>query len=508
MPTEQTSANPIEERAVRLEKLGDLRTRGIDPFPARSPVVGERRPIARLLDEFESLTRSGERVVAAGRIKAVRAHGGAVFADLEDEGQKIQVHLREDVVGATAFELFNRDADHGDFIAVAGKCFLTRRGEKSIEAAEWGMLAKALRPLPAKWHGLADTEIRYRKRYLDLIANPETRGLFLKRGAVIRAIREFFEKEGFIEVETPVLQTIPGGADARPFVTRHNALGLDMYLRIAPELYLKRCVAGGLNKVYEIARCFRNEGIDHLHNPEFTQVEFYQAYADYRDLMTLAERFLPWLAEKINGKLAVEQDGKTMDLTPPYPRMTFKEALRNIGGFDLSKYPDRESLADAAARAGVTVEPLDGRGRILDNLYKKLVRPRIINPTFILDYPTEMLPLAKRVSEDRDCTESFQLLMAGGMELLKAFTELNDPLDQRARFEEQEKLRAAGDEEAQRIDEDYLEALETGLPPTAGCGIGVDRLVALLTGSHSIKEVILFPTMRPLGTEGSTTGSV
>ena len=359
------------------------------------------------------------------------------------------------------------------------------------------LLTKTLRPLPAKWHGLSDVEVRYRKRYLDLVANPDVRGIFIKRSLLVQAIREFFQKEDFMEVETPILQPLYGGANATPFITHHNALDIDLYLRIAPELYLKRLVVGGFNRVFEIARCFRNEGIDHLHNPEFTQVEFYQAYADYNDLMDLTERLLPELVSKVCSKLEVEHEGETIDFKPPYPRTTFRDLLIQHGQFDIEDYPDRSSLAKAAEKRGVSVEDSDDRGKIMDNIYKKLVRPKIINPTFMIDHPVELSPLAKKKPDDDRYVERFQLLLAKGVELCNAFSELNDPIDQKARFVEQEESRAAGDTEAQRMDRDYIEALETGMPPTAGFGMGIDRLTAILTGSHSLKEVILFPTMRP-----------
>lgn len=486
--------NPIEEAAARLEKLRKITEAGIDPYPSTS---ARTHLTSQLLTDFEALSKAGTNVTVCGRIKARRGHGGACFADLEDAGGKIQLHFKRDVVGASAFDFFESNVDLGDFLQASGKPFVTRMGEKSLEISGYKILTKALRSLPAKWHGLADVEIRYRKRYLDLIANPEVRNIFKKRAALVQALREFFLNEGFLEVETPVLQPIYGGANAEPFVTHHNALNLDLYLRIAPELYLKRLVVGGFERVFEIARCFRNEGIDHLHNPEFTQIEFYQAYADYEDLMRLTERLLPQLVEKINGKLQVEYEGKTIDFTAPYPRLSFRDALIKFGDFDIEKYADRASLAKAAEARGLKVEPADGRGKILDNLFKKLVRPKIVNPTFIINHPLELSPLAKKLRADERYVERFQLLLAQGTELINAFSELNDPIDQKNRFLEQEKAREAGDTEAQRHDADYVEALEVGLPPTAGFGMGIDRLTALLVGSHNLKEVILFPTMRP-----------
>ncbi len=484
----------VEEAAVRLEKLRAISAAGVDPYPSAS---SRTHRIADLLGNFDALERKKENVTVVGRIKAIRGHGGACFADLEDGTEKIQLHMKRDVAGASAYDFFEQVADRGDFIQANGAPFVTKRGEKSIEVSAWAMLAKSLKPLPDKWHGLADVEIRYRKRELDLVANHEVRAIFKKRSLIVQTIREFFTKEGFMEVETPILQPIPGGATARPFATHHNALDIDLYLRVAPELYLKRLIAGGYERVFEIARCFRNEGIDHSHNPEFTQIEFYQAYADYDDLMALTERLLPHVAEKTNGSASVEYDGKKIDFTAPYPRITFRDALIEYGDIDIEKYPDRAKLAKAAEKAGIKVEKSDDRGAIMDNLFKKLVRPKIVDPTFIINHPVELSPLAKKLRKDPRYVERFQVLLGGGVELCNAFSELNDPIDQRERFAEQEKLREKGDIEAQRFDKDFVEALEIGMPPTAGFGMGIDRLAAVLTGSHNLKEVILFPTLRP-----------
>ncbi|MEY4745378.1 MAG: lysine--tRNA ligase [Candidatus Parcubacteria bacterium] len=490
----QEQKNPIEERAVRLEKLHAAASMGIDPYPATAKRTHE---IAPLLLNFESAVADGTETTVVGRLKAVRGHGGACFADIEDGTGKIQLHLKSDVLGATSFETFEKIVDRGDFIQVTGTCFVTKRGEKSIEAKSWTLLTKALAPLPDKWHGLADVEVRYRRRELDLISNPEVRLVFRKRSLIVSEIRRFLEAEGFMEVETPILQSVAGGATARPFVTHHNALGIDLYLRIATELHLKRLVVGGFERVFEIGRIFRNEGIDHLHNPEFTSVEFYMAYADYRDLMSMTERLLAAVTSRVNGSPFIEHDGAKIDFTGPYPRISFRDAIKEFGGIDIENYDGRAELAKAAESLGVKVEPKDDRGAILDNLYKKTVRPMIVDPTFIIDHPTEILPLAKRKPGDGRYVESFQLVLGRGVELVKAFSELNDPLDQRKRFEEQERLRAAGDEEAQPMDEEFVAALEAGMPPTAGFGMGIDRLAALLTGSHNLKEVILFPTLRP-----------
>lgn len=490
---EKEEVNPIEERAVRLEKMRMAIAMGIDPYPARCE---RSHAITEVLARFEALEAEKAEVTIVGRLKAVRGHGGACFADLEDGNQKIQLHLKSDVIGATSFETFEKIIDRGDFLQVTGTPFVTKRGEKSIEAKSWALIAKSLEGLPDKWHGLTDTEVRYRKRYLDLVSNPEVRLAFRKRSLVVQVIREFFTERGFMEVETPILQAIAGGASARPFVTHHNALDTDLYLRIAPELFLKRLIVGGFERVFELGRSFRNEGIDHSHNPEFTSVEAYQAYADYHEHMAMTEDLLVRIAERVSGSTVVEYDGMTIDFAGPYPRVTFRDAIKQYADIDIENFDDRADLAKAAEAKGVKVEPKDDRGAILDNLYKKTVRPNIVDPTFIIDHPTEILPLAKRKPGAGNYVESFQLVMAKG-EYVKAFSELNDPIDQRQRFEQQEKLREGGDEEAQPMDEDFIEALAVGMPPTAGWGLGVDRLVAVFAGAHSLKEIILFPTLRP-----------
>lgn len=484
----------IEESAVRLEKLNQIIADGVNPYPS---VTERSHTIAEVLGDFDHIAETAEKVTIVGRVKSVRGHGGACFSDIEDGTQKIQLHVKKDLLGDETFDFFVKQIDHGDFVQVTGTAFVTKRGQNSICITEIKLLAKALRPLPAKWHGLSDVEIRYRKRYLDLIANPSVRTIFRKRSMLVQAIREFFHGEGFMEVETPILQPLAGGATARPFMTHHNALDIDLYLRIAPELYLKRLIVGGYERVFEIARCFRNEGIDHLHNPEFTQIEFYQAYADYNVLMILTERLLPYLAKQVNGVTTVEYEGKTIDFEPPYPRITFRDSLIQYGDIDLDLYEDRASLAKAAEGRGVKVEASEGRGAIMDNLFKKLVRPKIVNPTFVVDHPIELSPLAKKKYGNDKYVERFQLLLAEGTELINAFSELNDAMDQKERFQEQEQLREGGDDEAQRYDADFIEALEVGMPPTAGFGMGIDRMSLLLTGTHSLKEVILFPTMRP-----------
>ncbi len=483
-----------DERQARLEKLKEIKGQKVNPYPS----AGKRtHTVAEALGDFDKLVEKKKTVSLVGRLKSVRLHGGLAFANLEDESGTIQVMLKKDAVGDKVYNFFENLVDMGDFILVKGTLFITKTGEKTVVVESLKLLTKTLAPLPEKWHGLSDVEVRYRQRYLDLIANPSVREIFKKRSLIVKTIREFFEKEGFMEVETPILQPIPGGATARPFITHHNALDSDFYLRIAPELYLKRLVAGGFEGVYEIARCFRNEGIDWSHNPEFTQIELYKAYADYNDLMKMMEKFFVHLMKKISdGEMKVAYEKMSIDFTPPYERISFRDILMKLGNCDIEKYPDRESIAKKARELGLDILPSDDRGKIIDEIFKKIVRPKIINPIFVINHPIELSPLAKKIPEDPRYTERFQILVAG-TELANAFSELNDPLDQRERFVAQQQMREAGDAEAMRIDEDFITALEHGMPPTAGLGMGIDRLTALLTNSHNIKEVILFPTLKP-----------
>jgi len=481
-----------QERA-RREKLHTLISAGHPAFPAR--LSRPRKRIIEILDAFDSLVTAGRPVAAAGRIRAIRVHGKSAFLDIDDGTAKIQCHLTADGLGKT-FDSFSAAIDLGDFIEVAGPAFTTKRGERSLKAERAVLLAKALRPLPSGWHGLEDVEVRYRHRELDLIANDESRRILTARSEILRTIRTFLEKEKFLEVETPILQAIPGGATARPFVTHHNALNSDFYLRVAPELYLKRLIIGGLERVFEIARCFRNEGIDHAHNPEFTQVEVYAAYTDYEWMMKFTERMLRTVTKAVLGATEFSYQGQVVKLLDHFPRLTFRDAILAHGGPDLDQISDDRELAAIAKRAGVDISDKDHRGSIMDGLFKTLVRPKIIQPTFIIDHPIELSPLAKKRRDDPRYVERFQLLIAQS-ELCNAFSELNDPIDQRQRFESQEQLRAQGDDEAQRIDEDFLEAMEYGMPPTSGLGLGIDRLAMLLTGQTAIKEVIAFPTLKP-----------
>ena len=483
-----------DEEQVRLEKLKKIRAAGVDPYPAKCSRTDK---IATVLAEFEEKEKKGEQITLVGRLKTIRVHGGLTFSNLEDDSEKIQLALKKDNIGAEKYQFFKDLIDIGDFIQVTGVLFLTHKGEKTLEIKDFVLLTKSLTPLPEKWHGLTDTEIRFRKRYLDLISNPEVKIIFEKRSLIVRALREFFDNRGFFEVETPILQAIPGGANARPFVTHHNTLDIDMYLRIAPELYLKRLIVGGMPRVYEIARCFRNEGMDHLHNPEFTQIEFYQAYADYEDLMKLTEELLPYLAKKVLGETKCVYGQEEIDFKAPYPRIKFRDAIKKYAKMDIEEYPTREKLAKKAKAMGVDVAITDGHGRIMDEIYKKFVRPQLIQPTFIINHPVELSPLAKKLFWEPKYVERFQLVLAGGNELCNAFSELNDPVDQEERFAGQERAREGGDIEAQRMDTDFIDALRTGMPPTAGFGMGIDRLTAILTNSHSVKEVILFPTLKP-----------
>ena len=449
----------------------------------------------------EELDAAKVQTVTAGRIVAVRSFGKANFLVLSDGQARIQVYIREDGLSQDDFAL-HKLLDFGDVVGVEGRVFRTRTNELTIWASRLEFLAKCLMPLPEKWHGLSDVEIRYRQRYLDLIVNPDSRRVFEVRSRVLTALREFLNARRYLEVETPMMQRIAGGALARPFVTHHNALDIDLFLRIAPELYLKRLVVGGIERVYEINRNFRNEGISTQHNPEFTMLEFYQAFSDYRDLMTLTEEMLTAVARQAVGSDEVVFGEHRISFAPPYARLSLRGAVRDGAATKLGEsVPDaalraREPAAALAARLGVDVAPKAGPGKIVLSLFEALCEPVLIQPTFVYDFPTEISPLSKQRPDDPDTVERFELF-AGGLEIANAFSELNDPVEQRRRFEEQRQQRQRGDVEAHAMDEDYLRALEYGLPPTAGEGLGIDRLVMLLTDSHSIRDVILFPLMRP-----------
>lgn len=486
----------LEEEVARKAKLQKILDAGINPYPSKCERTHELRAVAA---DFERIEKDGATVKAVGRIRAFRGHGGLTFASLEDASGAMQIALHKDVVGEKEYDLWTTCLDVGDFVSVEGTLFLTKRGEKTVDVKKLSLLSKSLLPLPEKWHGLTDTEVRYRKRYLDLISNPEVRDIFRRRTIIVKTIRDLLDSEGFMEVETPILQPLAGGAAARPFKTHHNALDIDMYLRIAPELYLKRLVVGGFEKVYEFARCFRNEGMDHSHNPEFTQVEFYWAYADYEDLMKLAERMIASILEKVNGgSLKLMHEGVELDFTAPIRRVSFREIVKEKTGIDVNEIDTEEKLRAEIEKRKLRVDLGNtfGYGEAVEALYKEYCRPTLVQPTFLTDYPVAMIPLAKRRHDDPSKVATFQLV-AKGMELCKAYNELNDPIDQAERFREQDKLRAKGAEEAQETDDDFIEALSVGMPPTAGFGMGIDRLCVFLTGVHSLKETILFPTLRP-----------
>jgi lysyl-tRNA synthetase class 2 len=489
-----------EERDVRLQRLRTLRERGVNPYPSR---VARSHTIAEALQHFEEWQGEERNLTLVGRIRLMRDMGKAAFAHIEDGTGRIQLYFRINDVGEEAYKLLKL-LDIGDFIQVSGFLFLTRTQERTLHVRELRLLSKSLRPLPEKFHGLEDVEIRQRKRYLDLLANGEAaRSIFVTRSRTITAMRRYLDEHGFLEVETPILQPLYGGATARPFVTHHNTLERDLYLRIAVELYLKRLIVGGFERVYEIGRDFRNEGIDRSHNPEFTMMECYQAYADYNDIMRLVEEMFCFIAQEVKGSATITYQGTVIDLTPPWPRIPLLKAIETYTGIDVARFPDRESLAAEMRAKGYEADPKLGRGRLIDDLKGAMFRkgiPDLKRALFLIDYPLDVSPLAKQHREVAGLTDRFQPFV-GGLEMGNAFTELNDPLDQRARFEDQARQRAQGDEEAQVLDEDFLEALETGMPPTGGLGIGIDRLAMLMTDQESIRDVILFPTMRKAADE-------
>ncbi|MCL0057327.1 lysine--tRNA ligase [Dehalococcoidia bacterium] len=479
----------------RLDKLQRIRGRGIDPYPARYHRSHTTQEAVALYQEAEDGSGGLPQVKLAGRITAMRSMGKAIFLDLKDGSGKVQVYLRRDALGEEKYSLL-QDFDIGDFIGVEGQVFKTRTGEVTIRASDLTMLSKSLQPLPEKWHGLADVEKRYRQRYLDLLSNDQVRRTFEVRGQAISAMRRFLEERGFIEVETPVLQSLAAGALARPFATHHHALDRELYLRIATELHLKRLIIGGFDRVYEIGRIFRNEGISTKHNPEFTTMESYQAYADYLDVMEMVEQMVSFIAREVLGTMRIGHGEMTVDLSPPWRRLTLCDAIKERSGIDFEAFPDARSLEAGIRETGLSVDDGLNWGKLVDFLLSHTVEPHLIQPTFLLDYPVELSPLAKRKPGSERLVERFEAF-AGGMEIANAFSEINDPLEQRERFREQDRMRALfGDEEAERIDEDFLLALEHGMPPTGGLGVGVDRLVMLLTNQQSIREVILFPQLR------------
>ena len=502
--TPDATADLVHNRKENLERLRGL---GVPVAPVEFPITAT---VSELVEKHRNAT--GEELesrpiplATAGRVLALRTAGKAGFLDLSDGRARLQVYLRRDAVGDTAFELY-RALDLGDWLGVEGELFRTRTGELSVKARSLAFLAKCFRPLPEKWHGLKDVERRYRQRYLDLAVNPESREVFERRAAIVRYLRRFLDGRGYLEVETPMMQPIAGGAVARPFVTHHNALDLDLFLRIAPELYLKRLIVGGIPRVYEINRNFRNEGLSTRHNPEFTMLEFYQAYARGEDLMLLTEEMLSGLSREVTGSLATPWGDARIDWTPPFRRLTMREAVVECtrddprGAVRFEDLGDEARLLEAAARYGVEKpDRFRGRkGKLLAELFEAVGEERLVQPTFLHEFPTEISPLARQKPDDPEWADRFELY-AGGIEIANGFSELNDPAEQAARFRRQMEERARGDLEAAPYDEDYVEALEHGMPPTAGEGVGIDRLAMLLTDRHSIRDVILFPLLRPRG---------
>jgi len=486
-----------EQRQQRMKKLDHLREAGVAPYGTRFEVKDRAGQLIRRHGEKTKDVLEQEKVscTVAGRVVALRRFGKAGFAVLQDGSDRLQVYLKKDHLSERAYTI-SEQLDLGDWIGVTGTLFRTKTNEFTVEVHELTFLSKALRPLPEKWHGLTDVETRYRQRYVDLIANPEVHGIFEVRSKIIAGVRSFLVERGFLEVETPMMHPIPGGAAAKPFVTHHNALGVDLYLRIAPELYLKRLIVGGFPRVFEINRNFRNEGISTIHNPEFTMLEFYVSYADYQDLIILTEELIAALATQILGTTKIAYQGKEIDLAPPWRRWSYHQAILEVNGLDPSVLLDREKTIRAAEQLSVPLDPKWPLFNIINEIFEETVEPNLVQPTFITDYPIEISPLARRKDSNPALTDRFELYIAG-REIANAFSELNDPLDQRERFEGQAAQRAAGDEEAHRVDEDFLRALEYGMPPTAGEGIGIDRLIMLFTDQASIRDVVLFPQLRP-----------
>ncbi|MBQ4347071.1 MAG: lysine--tRNA ligase [Firmicutes bacterium] len=481
-----------EQEKIKREKLEALREEGHDPFELVKYDVDTLSSDIR--EGFDAL--EGKKVSIAGRIMSKRVMGKAGFCHIQDRAGKIQAYVRRDILGDEPYAAFKK-LDIGDLVGIEGDVFKTEKGEISVKAASVTLLSKCLKVLPEKFHGLKDQEIRYRRRYMDLIVNPEVKDAFIKRSAIIKEIRSFLDGRAFTEVETPVLQTIAGGAAARPFITHHNALDIDMYLRISLELPLKRLIVGGFERVYELGRVFRNEGISIRHNPEFTLLEVYQAYTDYKGMMELTETMIRTVAKKVLGNPVVRYDEYEIDLNKPFEQMTMKEAVKKFSGVDFDEIKTLEDARQAADDANIEYEAHHLTGDILNLFFEEFAEKNLIMPTFITEYPVEISPLAKRMPENKAFTERFELFIVG-REYANAYSELNDPIDQKMRFERQEELRSHGDEEANMTDTDFITALEYGMPPTGGLGVGVDRLVMLLTQSTSIRDVILFPTMKPI----------
>lgn len=499
MSTEEMNMQELEsqfneQERLRREKLVQLQQEGKDPFDVYK--VNRTHSSQQVKDNFETL--EGKEVTVAGRIMSKRGQGKVVFSDIHDRDGKIQLFIKIDEVGEEALKQYKTN-DLGDWVACTGEVFKTKTGEISVKAKTLELICKSLKPLPEKWHGLKDPDLRYRQREVDIITNPEVKTTFMKRSQIIKGIREFLDNRGFLEVETPMLATIAGGASARPFITHHNTLDLDMYLRIAPELYLKRCIVAGFEKVYELGRTFRNEGMSVRHNPEFTMIELYQAFADYNDMMELTENMVAEVCKKVNGTTKVTYQGTEIDFMPPWRRITMVDAVKEYVGVDFKEIKSNEEAQAIAKEKHLEFpKPLNTvtKGEVLNALYEEFCEEHMIQPTFIIDYPVEISPLTKKKRGDEMFTERFEGFVFG-RELCNAYSELNDPIVQRERFAQQEKERELGDDEAYMIDEEFMSALETGMPPTGGLGIGIDRLIMFLTDSASIRDVILFPTMKP-----------
>lgn len=476
-------------KQIRIKKINNLSQKGINPYP--QPKLNHRQTC------LQAQSMLDKEVLLAGRIMSLRGHGRAFFADLEDLSGRVQLFFQESQLSKKNFDLIQKTLDIGDVVSVNGSVFKTKAGQITVDVKNFSLLAKAIRPLPEKWHGFKDTQDRYRQRYLDLIVNPEIRQIFITRSKILTRLRTFLDKNGFLEVETPILQPVYGGASAKPFTTHHNTLDMDMYLRISDELYLKRLIVGGLEKVYEVSRDFRNEGVSRFHNPEFTQVEFYWAYVDYDVLMEFTEKLLVDIIKYIKGSLQIEFQGVKLDFTPPFERITFRDIILKQTGIDIDKITDEKEFKNIlkAKKIKLDLTGIVGLGALFDELYKQLIRSNIKGPTFVIDYPAEMIALAKRKADNPKKIASFQLLVCG-TELLKAYDELNDPQDQAKRWLEEQGLEEKGLETAMQFDHDYIRALEYGMPPTAGWGMGIDRLTQFLTDQSTIKDVILFPAMR------------
>jgi len=477
----------------KWEEIEELKREGIDPF---GHSFFRTHKIKDLIENNKNL-QVGEccqgKVSIAGRLMALRTHGKAIFANIEDVSGRIQIYIKSNKIGENAFKLFSK-IGIGDILGVSGLIFKTRTGEVTIFVEEFILLCKSVRSLPEKWHGLKDVEIRYRKRYLDLMVNPSVREIFIKRSKVVQSIRNFLDSKGFLEVETPIMQPIPGGATARPFITHHNALHRDFYLRIAPELYLKRLLVGGLEKVYELSRNFRNEGISTKHNPEFTMLELYEAYGDYHSMMQITEELIVYILKNVLGSLEIEYQGNKIDFTLPWKRISMYKAIEDAVGIRVDKISPKD-FSKVVKKYNLNTKSNINRGEIINELFEKYVEPILIQPTFVIDYPLKLSPLSKQNKDNPELVERFELFISS-MELVNAFTELNDPAEQERRFEEQVAKKEAGDMESHFMDKDYVEALEYGMPPAGGLGLGVDRLMMLLTNSDSIKEVILFPQLK------------